>query len=122
MRYRIPAECISEVFTDIKRDIIPNKTYVFKGGRGLTKSSFISLKLAELVKNNPNMHVFISRIYAEMIVIRVPQGINCAIGIAYPSVIPHFHLLYYTPEESAFWHCYTAWNKEVEYAFFYYIP
>ncbi|MBQ0067534.1 MAG: PBSX family phage terminase large subunit, partial [Phascolarctobacterium sp.] len=41
--------------------IEPNKTYIFKGGRGSTKSSFISLKLIELIKNNPDIHACVVR-------------------------------------------------------------
>lgn len=35
--------------------------YVFTGGRGSTKSSFISLKIIEIIKNNPTMNAVIVR-------------------------------------------------------------
>lgn len=60
-RYRIPAECIASSFVDVNREIAPNIAYVFEGGRGSTKSSFISLKLIELIKNNPQLHACVVR-------------------------------------------------------------
>ena len=74
--YFLPAKVIGESFVKINRQIQPNKTYVFEGGRGSTKSSFISLKIIELLKNNPNMHACIVRkvagtlrdsVYAQML-------------------------------------------------------
>lgn len=59
--YFIPAKLIASSFSDINRDIRPNMSYVFEGGRGSTKSSFISLKIIELLKNNPNMHACVIR-------------------------------------------------------------
>jgi len=59
--YELPARVIGKDYVDINRNIVPNKIYVFKGGRGSLKSSFISLKIVELIKNNPNMHVCIVR-------------------------------------------------------------
>lgn len=55
-KFELPARVISRGFSDINRRIIPNKTYVFKGGRGSGKSSYVALKIIELLKNNPNMH------------------------------------------------------------------
>lgn len=60
-RYELPARVLGKAFVDINREIEPNKTYVFEGGRGGLKSSFISLKVVELVKNNPKMHACITR-------------------------------------------------------------
>lgn len=59
--YELPARVIGRAFVDINRQIVPNKTYVFEGGRGGLKSSFISLKIIEILKNNPNMHACIVR-------------------------------------------------------------
>lgn len=59
--YKIPAEVVGKAFVDINRNIVPNKSYVFKGGRGALKSSFISLKIPELIKNNPLMHACVVR-------------------------------------------------------------
>lgn len=54
--FDIPARLIARSFVDINREIVPNIKYIFEGGRGSTKSSFISLKLIEIIKNNPTMH------------------------------------------------------------------
>ena len=59
--FKLPAEAIGKAFVDINRQIEPNKTYVFYGGRGSLKSSYISLKLIELIKNNPQMHACVCR-------------------------------------------------------------
>lgn len=59
--YELPARVIGKAFVDINRQIRPNIEYVFEGGRGGLKSSFISLKIIELIKNNPIMHACITR-------------------------------------------------------------
>lgn len=60
-KFYLPAQLIGKAFVDINRQIEPNKTYIFEGGRGGLKSSFISLKIVELLKNNPLMHACILR-------------------------------------------------------------
>lgn len=59
--YELPARVLGKAFVDINRKIVPNKIYVFEGGRGALKSSYISLKIVELLKNNPQVHVCIVR-------------------------------------------------------------
>lgn len=59
--YELPARVIGKAFADINRNIIPNKSYVFEGGRGGLKSSYVSLKVIEILKNNPNMHACATR-------------------------------------------------------------
>lgn len=59
--YELPARVIGKSFVDINRQIKPNIEYVFEGGRGGLKSSFISLKIIELLKNHPIMHACITR-------------------------------------------------------------
>ena len=59
--YELPARVIGRAFVDINRQIRPNMEYVFEGGRGGLKSSFVSLKILELIKNNPQMHACITR-------------------------------------------------------------
>ena len=59
--YELPARVIGKAFVDINREIKPNIEYVFEGGRGGLKSSYISLKIVELIKNNPQMHACITR-------------------------------------------------------------
>lgn len=84
-KYELPARVIGESFVRINRQIKPNMTYVFEGGRGSTKSSFISLKIIELLKNNPNMHACIVRkvagtlrdsVYAQMLWAINELGLN----------------------------------------------
>lgn len=55
--YELPARVLGKAFSDINREIVPNKKYVFKGGRGSLKSSFIGFKCIEILKNNPMMHM-----------------------------------------------------------------
>lgn len=59
--FAIPAKCIGKAFVDINRNIEPNHKYVFLGGRASTKSSYISMKVIELLKNNPDLHACVIR-------------------------------------------------------------
>lgn len=59
--YKLPAEVIGKAFVDINREIKPNISYVFEGGRGGLKSSYVAFKIVELIKNNPIMHACITR-------------------------------------------------------------
>lgn len=59
----LPADLIAPDFLNVYRDI-KNKLhteYVLKGGRGSTKSSFVSLVIPWLLINNPNTHALILR-------------------------------------------------------------
>ncbi len=58
---------LADNFQSIRRDILnSNHTeYVFSGGRGSAKSSFVSLEIVELLKNNPDMHVLVCRQVAD---------------------------------------------------------
>ena len=59
----IPAKDIASSFSDVNRliDDREYREYFFEGGRGSTKSSFISEKIIELLENNPNMCAVILR-------------------------------------------------------------
>ena len=59
----IPAKDIASSFTDINRDIDDreHREYYLEGGRGSTKSSFISEKIIELLENNPRMCAVVLR-------------------------------------------------------------
>lgn len=59
----IPARDISSSFADINRSIDDReyREYYLEGGRGSTKSSFISEKIIELLENNPNMCAVVLR-------------------------------------------------------------
>lgn len=59
--YELPARVVGRAFVDLNRNIQPNIAYVLEGGRGSLKSSFWSLKIIELIKNNPQMHACITR-------------------------------------------------------------
>ena len=59
----IPAKDISSSFSDINRSIDDReyREYYLEGGRGSTKSSFISEKIIEIIENNPRMCVVVLR-------------------------------------------------------------
>src|SRR5689334_2361850 len=59
MLFRIPPELLAPMFTGVYRDINQrNHTeYIFKGGRGSIKSSFISEVIIELLMGDPQSHV-----------------------------------------------------------------
>lgn len=56
--FSLPADIIAPSFVDAYRDITQQKhtEYIFSGGRGSTKSSFVSLAIIYLIKNNPAIH------------------------------------------------------------------
>ncbi|MBY6916043.1 PBSX family phage terminase large subunit [Clostridium botulinum] len=56
---RLVAPCYAEVDFDIEDK--EHKEYVLYGGRGSTKSSFISEEIVKLIKNNPGMHALCLR-------------------------------------------------------------
>ena len=59
----LPAKDIASSFSDINRDIDErlHREYYFEGGRGSTKSSYISEKIIELLENNPRMCAVVLR-------------------------------------------------------------
>ena len=59
--YELPARVLGKAFVDINRHIEPNTSYVFEGGRGGLKSSYIGFKIVELIKNIPEIHACITR-------------------------------------------------------------
>jgi len=61
--FSLPADLIAPAFLDAYRDIGARRhtEYVFSGGRGSTKSSFVSLVIIYLLKNNPSMHALATR-------------------------------------------------------------
>lgn len=62
-RFSLPASSVAAPFLDVYRDIISRGhcEYVLYGGRGSTKSSFVSMVLLELLQNNPDMHAVACR-------------------------------------------------------------
>lgn len=68
IRYQgIPASVVAPVFAKVIHDIEENKyrEFVFPGGRGSTKSSFISLQIIDLMEKNPEMHAAVYRQVAD---------------------------------------------------------
>lgn len=59
--WELPASVIGRAYVDINRHIEPNKSYTFEGGRGSIKSTYISEKILELLKQYPFMHAVIVR-------------------------------------------------------------
>lgn len=61
----IPARYIAKSFIDVNRfiDARAYNEFVFKGGRFSTKSSFISLKIIEMIRDIPNIHALVVRPY-----------------------------------------------------------
>ena len=60
-KYELPARVIGQEFVQINRHIEPNIAYVFEGGRGSGKSTYVSEKIIEILKNNPELHACIVR-------------------------------------------------------------
>ena len=56
-------DLIIPMFDDVLEDVLKHKHthYVFKGGRGSTKSSLISIAIPLLIIQNPNIHAVIFR-------------------------------------------------------------
>lgn len=77
----IPASMIAPVFAPVLFDIQENKhtEYVFPGGRGSTKSSFVSLNVIDLIMTHPDMHAVVMRQVADTMRGSVYQQILWAI-------------------------------------------
>ena len=61
--YMLPAELVAPAFLAAHRDILAraHTEYVFYGGRGSTKSSFVSLEIVIQLLNNPDTHALVIR-------------------------------------------------------------
>ena len=81
--FTLPAELIGSAYADINRDISAHNhtESMFKGGRGSLKSSFISLKIIELMMNNPGMNAVILRKVGKTLEKSVYNQILWAIGV-----------------------------------------
>lgn len=77
----IPASMIAPVFAPVLFDIQEHKhtEYVFPGGRGSTKSSFVSLNVIDLIMTHPDMHAVVMRQVADTMRGSVYQQILWAI-------------------------------------------
>lgn len=78
--YELPARVLGKAFVDLNRNIQPNIAYVLEGGRGSLKSSFWSLKIIEILKNNPDVHACITRQVAGTLKDSVYAGMKWAIN------------------------------------------
>ena len=93
----IPAKDISSSFSDINRSIDDReyREYYLEGGRGSTKSSFISEKIIELLENNPNMCAVVLRKVKDTLKDSVFAQIEWAIDIldeTYPGLKDRWRL------------------------------
>ena len=87
----IPAKDIACSFCDINRDIDDrrHREYYLEGGRGSTKSSFVSEKIIELIENNPRMCCVVLRKVKDTLKDSVYAQLEWAIDIfgeTYPSI------------------------------------
>lgn len=80
--FMLPADIIAPSFLDAYRDIVQHKhtEYIFSGGRGSTKSSFISLVFIYLLINNPEIHGLALRQVATTLRNSVYAQLQWAIG------------------------------------------
>ena len=80
--YHMDLYNIPDVFHAAIRDIRDKKhlEYVFKGGRGSTKSSTVAMTIVELMKNNHNIHAVVVRKVGNTIKDSVYNKIKWAIG------------------------------------------
>lgn len=78
----IPAELMAPDFLSAYRDIKERRhtEYLFYGGRGSTKSSFVSLAIVYLIVNNPGVHGLIARQFANTMRDSVYSQLQWAIG------------------------------------------
>lgn len=77
----VPSNMVAPVFAPVVFDIQEHghTEYVFPGGRGSTKSSFISLEVIDLIMTNDQMHVVVMRRVADTMRSSVYQQILWAI-------------------------------------------
>lgn len=80
--FELPADCLAESFLKVYRAIKTRRfiEFVLYGGRGSTKSSFISLVIIYLLVNNPGVHALAVRQVAETLRDSVFNQLLWAIG------------------------------------------
>ena len=63
LEYYLPAHMVARSFVDIYRSVRYREydEYIFKGGRGSTKSTMIAEMIIELMINNPDTHALVVR-------------------------------------------------------------
>ena len=77
----IPATMVAPVFAPVLFDIQEQRhtEYVFPGGRGSSKSSFVSLDITDLIMKNPEMHAVVMRQVADTMRGSIYQQVKWAI-------------------------------------------
>jgi len=93
----VPAKDIASSFVDINRAIDDRdyREYYLEGGRGSTKSSFISEKIIELLENNPRMCAVVLRKVKDTLKDSVYAQLEWAIETlseTYPNLKNHWKL------------------------------
>lgn len=93
----IPSKDLASSFVDINRTINDReyREYYLEGGRGSTKSSFISEKIIELLENNPNMCCVVLRKVKDTLKDSVFSQLEWAIdtlGESYPHIKTDYKL------------------------------
>ena len=81
-KYHLDLDMISDNFHSVIRDIRNERhqEYVFKGGRGSTKSSTVAMQIVELMKNNHDIHAVVCRKVGNTLKDSVYSKIKWAIG------------------------------------------
>ena len=93
----IPSKDIASSFVDVYRDILErgHREYYLEGGRGSTKSSFISEIIIELLENNPSMCAVVLRKVKDTLKDSVYTQLEWAIDTldeTYPGLKKHWKL------------------------------
>jgi len=93
----IPAKDISSSFADLNRSIDNReyREYYLEGGRGSTKSSFVSEKIIEILENNPRMCAVVLRKVKDTLKDSVFAQLEWAIDIlgeTYPNIKSDYKL------------------------------
>lgn len=93
----VPAKDISKAFVDVNRAIDDRdyREYYMEGGRGSTKSSFVSEKVIEILENNPKMCAVVLRKVKDTLKDSVYAQLEWAIdkmGEVYPKIKEDYKL------------------------------
>lgn len=94
----IPAKDIACSFCDVNRSIDEReyREYLFEGGRGSTKSSFVSEKIIEILENNPKMCCVVLRKVKDTLKDSVYSQLEWAIDTlseTYPNIKSDYKLI-----------------------------
>jgi len=79
--YELPSSFVDSQYSYIDKHIEPNKSYIFVGGRGSLKSTYISGKIIELIKQNPMLNACAIRQYQTTLKDSVYAQFEKTIGI-----------------------------------------